>query len=137
MAIAHTMASNATVHGGLQQQSLGTFPQAVGTPVRPALQAAPTLISNQSAVDEQTQSGIEKAGANVELRALAVAEAKRKEAAWNAYYSLPANCEHPPAWKDQVECGNQYIRAKKAFEVQWSTHLNSQNGNAGLVKNAP
>jgi hypothetical protein len=52
---------------------------------------------------------------------LAIAELKRqKDRAWAAYYSPPASCEHPADWNAQVECGNQYMRAKKAFETQWS-----------------
>jgi len=57
-------------------------------------------------------------------RALAAQEAadamaKRKQAAWEAFYKAPATCEHPPAWQDQVECGNEYIRAKREFEKRW------------------
>jgi hypothetical protein len=49
----------------------------------------------------------------------AVALEKRKERAWAAFFKPDDNCEHPVEWADQVECGNQYIRAKKAFEKQW------------------
>ncbi len=52
--------------------------------------------------------------------------AKRKQAAWAEFYKAPASCEHPPAWADQVECGNQYIRAKKEFESLWQAQLNAQ-----------
>ena len=63
-------------------------------------------------------------------RALAAQEAedaleKRKQAAWAAFYQIPADCEHPAAWADQVECGNQYIRAKRAFEKVWQSRINS------------
>ena len=44
---------------------------------------------------------------------------RKKDQAWAAFYSVPASCEHPPSWKDQVECGNRYMRAKKRFEVRW------------------
>jgi hypothetical protein len=44
---------------------------------------------------------------------------RQKDHAWLAYYSAPASCEHPVDWKAQVECGNQYMRAKKEFEKQW------------------
>lgn len=62
-------------------------------------------------------------------RALAAQQAagemeKRKQAAWAQYYQTPASCEHPPAWQDQVECGNKYIRAKREFEKLWAV----QNG---------
>jgi uncharacterized protein DUF2726 len=56
-------------------------------------------------------------------QALQVANAvqKKKDTAWAAFYSAPASCEHPPSWKDQVECGNLHMRAKKRFEEQWAT----------------
>lgn len=45
---------------------------------------------------------------------------KQKGVAWAAAYSAPASCEHPVDWNAQVECGNQYMRAKKKFEAQWA-----------------
>jgi hypothetical protein len=44
---------------------------------------------------------------------------KKKDMAWAAFYTPPSSCEHPDDWKAQVECGNQYMRAKKVFEQQW------------------
>jgi hypothetical protein len=137
MGITHMVASTAEVHSGLKLQPLGTLPQAVITTIRPALQASAALVPHQSDIDKQARSREEEARAAMELRTLVAEQTKRKEDAWKAYFPLPANCEHPPAWKDQVECGNQYIRAKKAFENQWSAQVNSQNGNAGLVQNTP
>jgi len=29
-------------------------------------------------------------------------------------------CDNPPDWDTQVECGNAYVRAKKEFEASWS-----------------
>jgi very-short-patch-repair endonuclease len=49
----------------------------------------------------------------------AAAQQRQKDLAWAAFYSAPASCEHPVDWKAQVECGNQYMRAKKAFEQKW------------------
>jgi very-short-patch-repair endonuclease len=45
---------------------------------------------------------------------------KQKAREWAAFYSAPSSCEHPASWSDQVECGNQYMRAKKRFEQQWA-----------------
>ncbi len=59
----------------------------------------------------------------LEAQEAADAVAKRKEAAWAAYYKAPAACDHPPAWQDQVECGNQYIRAKREFEKRWESQV--------------
>jgi hypothetical protein len=55
---------------------------------------------------------------------------KKKDLAWAAFYSAPASCEHPPDWSAQVECGNQYMRAKKVFEERWAA---SQGGAAEIV----
>ena len=52
---------------------------------------------------------------------LAAGELQReKNHAWLAYYSVPASCEHPVDWPAQVECGNQYMRAKYVFDAQWA-----------------
>lgn len=68
-----------------------------------------------------------RSGAPVEHRAdgpmgqAAVVELKKQKAReWAAFYSAPSSCEHPASWSDQVECGNQYMRAKKRFEQQWA-----------------
>jgi hypothetical protein len=55
---------------------------------------------------------------------------KKKDLAWEAFYTPPAFCEHPVDWTAQVECGNLYMRAKKRFEEQWET---SQRTGAGVV----
>jgi hypothetical protein len=53
--------------------------------------------------------------------ALATAEKMRRKArAWAAAYVPPTCCEHPADWNAQVECGNQYMRAKQAFERKWA-----------------
>jgi Protein of unknown function (DUF2726) len=50
---------------------------------------------------------------------------RKKDAAWVAFYSAPVSCEHPVDWTAQVECGNQYMRAKKRFEEQWAARQGS------------
>jgi Protein of unknown function (DUF2726) len=50
----------------------------------------------------------------------AAAQQRQEDLAWAAFYSAPASCEHPVDWKAQVECGNQYMRAKKVFEQKWA-----------------
>jgi hypothetical protein len=72
---------------------------------------------------EQEAEKQEKARAALAAQQMVMEAAKRKEKAWAAYYVAPASCEHPPAWKDQVDCGNQYIRAKREFEQQWQAHI--------------
>jgi Protein of unknown function (DUF2726) len=59
---------------------------------------------------------------------------RQKDRAWLAYYSAPASCEHPVDWNAQVECGNQYMRAKKDFEKQWlADHPSGEFGGAAIV----
>jgi hypothetical protein len=58
----------------------------------------------------------------------AVAQEKRKERAWAEFYKADDSCEHPSDWAEQVECGNQYIRARKAFDKLWQ----SQQGRPGV-----
>ena len=53
---------------------------------------------------------------------------KKKDLAWAAFYTPPASCEHPADWTAQVECGNQYMRAKKVFEQQWGAEQGAQAG---------
>jgi hypothetical protein len=53
-------------------------------------------------------------------RATLVELQHQKMLAWAAFYSAPSACDSPPSWKDQVECGNQYIRARGRFEQQWA-----------------
>jgi len=58
---------------------------------------------------------------------------RQKDHAWLAYDSTPASCEHPVDWKAQVECGNQYMRAKKEFEKQWLVEHGTSEAIAGTV----
>jgi hypothetical protein len=56
---------------------------------------------------------------------------KKKDLVWAAFYSAPASCEHPVDWSAQVECGNQYMRAKKVFERRWEAeHASAQGSSA-------
>ena len=50
-----------------------------------------------------------------------VTQARQKSLAFAEFYKSPASCEHPIDWTGQVECGNQYIRAKRAFDLKWAT----------------
>jgi hypothetical protein len=44
-----------------------------------------------------------------------------KERAWLEHYRAPADCEQPPSWEAQVECGNHYMRAKAEFDERWDS----------------
>jgi hypothetical protein len=51
--------------------------------------------------------------------------AREKEQAWQKFYSTSESCEHPPTWRDQVECSNQFLQAKKQFELWWNIQKTS------------
>jgi hypothetical protein len=56
---------------------------------------------------------------------------RQKDHAWLTYYSAPASCEHPVDWKAQVECGNQYMRAKREFENRWTVEHGTSEAISG------
>jgi hypothetical protein len=114
--------------GAVAVKSLAPVPRLAGhgTPMpefRPAA-VAPTAM--RPAAAEQEAEKQEKARAALAAQQMVMEAAKGKEKAWAAYYVTPTSCEHPPAWKDQVDCGNQYIRAKREFEQQWQAHIATQ-----------
>ena len=88
----------------------------VVVPSRPVTTTAPNSVPSAPATMGPTPQELEQPRA--ELQAAAELQ-KQKNRAWLAYYSAPASCEHPVDWTAQVECGNQYMRAKRDFEAQW------------------
>lgn len=55
-------------------------------------------------------------------RARQAEEAERfyqKELAWEKFYKRSKVCETPPTTADLIECGNEYMRARKRFEIVW------------------
>jgi hypothetical protein len=106
-----------------------TEPARIAVPPGAVRPTAPVAVTppDAAAVEQVEQQRLDAA------RALAAQEAedaleKRKQAAWAAFYQTPAACEQPAAWADQVECGNQYIRAKRAFEKVWQSQGNAPAG---------
>jgi len=63
----------------------------------------------------------------------AAAFQRQKDQAWLGFYSAPASCERPVDWKAQVQCGNQYMRAKKDFERRWLIEHPSSELSRGAV----
>lgn len=103
----------------------------------PVLPTAPPMSVAQvdSAAQEEGQRQ-ERAERMLAAQHAAEVMAKRKAAAWSSFYKAPASCEHPPAWADQVECGNQYMRAKKEFEKKWQVQLIAEDA-GGKSESAP
>jgi len=104
------------------------------TAPRSALALAPAQISPVPMVAGRTPQELTE---QRRAESQAVAFQRQKEHAWLAYYSAPASCEHPVDWKAQVECGNQYMRARKEFEKQWvMVHPSSESrGGASVLNN--
>jgi ABC-type multidrug transport system fused ATPase/permease subunit len=46
--------------------------------------------------------------------------ANAREAAWSRYYVKPKRCENPASNEVLVECANEHIRAKRAFEKKYA-----------------
>jgi very-short-patch-repair endonuclease len=114
-----------------------TIPAHIAVVPAAARPTAPVAVSPANAATDQQveQQRLDAAGALAAQEAENALE-KRKQAAWAAFYQTPADCERPAAWTDQVECGNQYIRAKRAFENVWPSQINSQTPgteNASMV----
>jgi hypothetical protein len=87
-------------------------------PSRPAAVPAPVAVPATSTAAGPT---VQELAEQRRAAFLAAGELQReKNHAWLAYYSAPASCEHPVDWTAQVECGNQYMRAKQVFEAQWA-----------------
>ncbi len=47
-------------------------------------------------------------------------EARKKELAWSRFYTKPAKCDDSRGGSWSVDCANEYIRAKRLFEEQYS-----------------
>jgi very-short-patch-repair endonuclease len=93
-------------------------------PAPPTVAPVAAITVSAAAVQQAEEERLEAARALEAQEALDALE-RRKQAAWVAFYEAPASCEHPAAWADQVECGNEYIRAKKAFEKIWQAQTHS------------
>jgi len=82
-------------------------------------------IAHRAAVAEQARRdelAAQAARSNAQAAAATVAAqaAQAKAEAWSRFYTPPPDCEHPANWDAQVDCGNRYMRAKRAFEAQYS-----------------
>lgn len=63
----------------------------------------------------QEQRNYARAAADAATKQLA----EDKVVAWNHSFKVTDECIDPVNWKTQVECGNEYMRAKKKFEEDW------------------
>ena len=97
-------------------------------PPRVAFRATSPIPSTPPATQERLL-------AEQRAQALAAADLVReKQRAWTTYYQALASCEHPIDWNAQVQCGNQYMRAKRSFEAIWAERHSTKNAaESGLV----
>jgi hypothetical protein len=108
-----------------------TIKQAFQPLATPRLRAAPTLPKSVAVMRARIPASPVDAGptaaelATQRQQAMQIANAlqKKKDLAWAAFYTAPTSCEHPADWSAQVECGNQYMRAKKLFEQKWEAEV--------------
>jgi hypothetical protein len=98
----------------------------------PSATLAPSRISGVAVVAAATAEDLGERK-RAELQAAAAFQ-RQKSQAWAASYSAPRSCEHPIDWDAQVECGNQYMRAKKRFETQRvAEHASGQTTGAAVI----
>jgi hypothetical protein len=104
---------------------------AARSPLNTTSSVPPSRISAEFvAVGPSVENSAEIRRADV---AAATAAKKQKDLAWAVFYSAPASCEHPMDWTAQVDCGNQYMRAKRDFEKQWVALHAADHGIGGVV----
>jgi hypothetical protein len=98
---------------------------------RPAAQPVVSPTSVAPLISRPSQEDVAERRDN-ELRAI-TALRRQRDRAWADFYSSPASCDHPSDWNAQVECGNQYMRAKRAFEEHWASAHGIGNNIAPVV----
>lgn len=76
---------------------------------------------NAQAVDVSRQKALELQKKREELRLKEEVSERfyQKELAWEKFYKKSKTCGHPLTTADLVECGNEYMRARKRFEAAW------------------
>lgn len=89
------------------------------------------LLAERAALDR-----IEQAQLQIERERREADAARQKAAAWRAIYRQAPECEKPPTWELQVECGNRHIRAKRKFEAEWARQEASRRAQPMTVRGA-
>lgn len=84
--------------------------------------------------EQSLRQQAEQAALAAERERLDAEAARRKEAAWNEYYTPAKACDRPETWEIQVECGNRYMRAKREFEAKWSEQESAATERALVIR---
>jgi len=104
-----------SISSGLQSAADAGKKPANQAPVRPKAVRKEPLANQQRQAQESAASQREQAA-----RDMATLQAEQeKEKAWQQYYQPSDKCQHATDWNVSVECGNEHIRAKRAFEEKW------------------
>ena len=75
----------------------------------------PAALDLKLARQAQQQRNFAQAAADQARKQLA----EDKIVAWSRSFKATNDCVEPANWKTQVECGNEYMRAKKKFDFDW------------------
>ena len=104
-----------SISSGLQSAADAGKKPANQAPVRPKAVRKEPLANQQRQAQESAASQREQSA-----RDMATLQAEQeKEKAWQQYYQPSDKCQHATDWNVSVECGNEHIRAKRAFEEKW------------------
>jgi E3 ubiquitin-protein ligase DOA10 len=77
------------------------------------------ILEEQARKAEQDRANAERLRIEVQRKKEAIAAEEAKELAWKKFYTKPAHCD-VAVGSTLVECGNQYIRAKREFEQKYA-----------------
>ena len=70
--------------------------------------------------DERRQAAIKQREADEESARRRAEFDARREREWRAYYKKPAYCDELQPTMDSVGCANDYIRARRVFDAQFT-----------------
>ena len=70
--------------------------------------------------DERRQAAVRQREADEEAALRRAELDARREREWRAYYKKPAYCDELQPTIDSVGCANDYIRARRAFDAQFT-----------------
>lgn len=109
------------------QQALNELSENAARAMRTANAQARAQAEAQRAktVADEEEAARLRLGAAAEQRAAEMAkqrqasEADARAAAWRRFYQQPARCTDNPTSPTLVECANEFIRSKRAFEANY------------------
>lgn len=67
----------------------------------------------------EAQERAERNRQQLQAAEMEMQERQAKEAEWERFYKKRVECDNPASNAALVECGNEYMRAQRKFELQW------------------